>query len=299
MNNSIFSGSLVALVTPFVQGTVDTAALEKLVEWHLQEGSHGLVALGSTGEGALVTPAERQHILATIIKTANGQIPVIAGCGSPSTDQAITMAGEAQTLGATAALVVTPYYVKPSPEGIFHHFQAIANACPLPMIVYNNPARCGVDLSVDLVTRLATVPTIIGLKDSHTDLTRVQALRQAISKPFCLLSGEDHTSGSYLAQGGDGWISTIGNIAPRLCSQMTTSWHTQNLPEFAKICAQLAPLYTALQTDVNPCPIKYGVSLLGKCRNELRLPLLPVSKINEQLIFHSMTHAGLLDGKKV
>ena len=290
----MFSGSIVALVTPFNQGKVDETALKSLVNWHRDEGTQGIVALGSTGEGALLTPEERLRVLSSVIETAGNRIPVIAGCGSPSTAEAVNMVQQAQTLGAAAALVVTPYYVKPGPEGIFQHFQAISETSSLPLIIYNNPGRCGIDLSVPLISRLATLSTVAGLKDSSTDLARPALLREAISKDFCLLSGDDPTAGPYLAQGGDGCISVTANIAPRLCQEMMKAWDSRTMPEFAKIQEQLMPLHEALATEVNPCPVKFGLSLLGRCRNELRLPLLPVTSATGQLVAGVMSVLELI-----
>lgn len=290
----MFSDSIVALITPFFQGSVDKKALKNLVEWQILEGTQAIVACGSTGEALLLTPQERHEVLSTVLEAVNNRIPVIAGCGSASTAETLAMVQHAQSLGVAAALVVTPYYVKPMPEGVFQHFQAISQGSTLPIIIYNNPGRSVVDLSVPLIARLATLPTVVGIKDSHPDVSRPIALRQAISKPFCILSGEDGTASAFMANGGDGCISVTANVAPKLCQQMMTAWKTQDLKTFAKTRDQLMPLNTALFTETNPSGFKYAVSLLGKCHNELRLPLVPVSLSTEALVKSAMAETGLL-----
>jgi 4-hydroxy-tetrahydrodipicolinate synthase len=290
----MFSGSIVALITPFFQGEVDEGALRALVEWQIQQGTHGIVVCGSTGEGALLSSQERHQVLSTTLDAARARIPVIMGCSSPSTKEAVQMVKDAQSLGAAAALVLTPYYVKPMPEGVFQHFQEIAKTSSLPLIIYNHPGRTSIDLPIPLLARLATLPTVVGIKDSGTDLRRPIQLRQVISKPFCFFSGDDPTAGAYLAKGGNGWISVTANIAPKLCQEMMSAWQDQDLHTFSTLRDHLFPLHEALLLETNPSPLKFAVSLLGKCRNELRLPLVPVSSASEEQIRNVMVSAGLL-----
>lgn len=290
----MFSGSIVAIITPFRNGRVDLTSLQALINWHIQEGTQAIVACGSTGESALLTSEERRQVISTCVSASAGRIPIIASCGAPSTQETITYVQEAKTLGATAALVMTPVYVKPSQEGVYQHFAAISKASSLPVIIYNNPARVVVDLSVDLVARLAELPHVIGLKDSSVDLTRPLRLRQRIQKQFCLLSGDDPTTPAYLAHGGDGSISVTANIAPKLSQELMRSWQQKDIPTFSELRDRLFPLHQALEVEVNPSPIKYGVSALGHCQNEIRLPLLPVSSASEKLISQAMRDAGVL-----
>lgn len=289
----MFSGSTVAIITPFRDGKVDLTSFQSLIEWHIQEGTKAIVACGSTGEGALLTREERHYILSTAIDTSAGRIPIIAGCGSPSTHEAISMVKEAASLGAVAALIVTPYYVKPTQEGIYQHFAAISKAGHLPLIAYNNPGRSVVDMSVSLIERLAKLPNVVGLKDSSVDLTRPIQLRERIQKDFWLLSGDDPTVAAYLAHGGQGWISVTANTAPKLCQELVTAWHSQDLIKFAELRDRLLPLHQALGVE-NPCSSKYALSLLGHCRNELRLPLIPVTPATEQLVAQAMQGVGII-----
>jgi 4-hydroxy-tetrahydrodipicolinate synthase len=293
----MFSGSIVALVTPFFQDRIDEKALRDLVDWHCDQGAQAIVVCGSTGEGALLTPQERHQVLSVSLDAASKRIPIIMGCSSASTAEAAAMTKEAESLGAAAALVVTPYYVKPMPEGIFQHFQAISKASTLPLIIYNHPGRTSIDLSIDLLIRLATLTPVVGIKDSGTDLRRPIQLRQAISKPFCFFSGDDPTASAYLANGGDGCISVTANVAPKLCREMITAWKSQDLETFSKIRDLLSSLHEALLLETNPSPLKYAVSLLGKCHNEVRLPLVPVSPATEAKIKKAMAAVGLIHEK--
>ncbi|MGV8947838.1 MAG: 4-hydroxy-tetrahydrodipicolinate synthase [Candidatus Paracaedibacter sp.] len=294
----MFSGSIVALITPFFQGQVDEAAIRALVEWQIQQGTHGIAVCGSTGEGALLSVSERHQVLSATLDAARNRIPVIMGCSSASTTEVIQMVKDAKSLGATAALTITPYYVKPMPEGVFQHFQEITKASSLPLIIYNHPGRTSIDLPISLLARLAALPTVVGIKDSGSDLRRPmqlrqEILRQGISKPFCFLSGDDPTAGAYLANGGDGWISVTANVAPKLCQEMIKAWQTQDLQMFSMIRDQLYPLHEALLVETNPSPLKFAVSLLDKCQNELRLPLVPVSSASEEQIRKVMDSIGL------
>lgn len=269
-----FHGSIVALITPFRNTKVDVDALRRLVSWHIQEGTHAIVACGSTGEGALLTSEERQIVLSTVLDEAQGRLPIIAGCGSVSTHEAVSMAQEAKELGCAAALVVTPYYVKPSPEGIYQHFKAL-NEVGMPIILYNNPGRSVINMSVDLVARLAELDQVVGIKDSCDDLSRVVKMRALIQKPFAYLSGDDPYASAYLAQGGHGFISVTANVAPKQCRQLVDAWEKKDLELFGQLRDLLMNVHNAMFQETNPTPVKYGVSYLGYCEETLRLPLLP------------------------
>jgi len=290
----MFSGSIVALITPFIQDQVDEGSLRTLVEWQIQEGSQGIVVCGSTGEGALLSHLERQQVLSVTLEVAKGRIPIIMGCSSASTAEVVAMVKEAEMLGAAAALVMTPYYIKPTSEGIYQHFQAISKASQLPILIYNHPGRTGIDIPISLFERLVALPTIVGVKDSGTDMRRPLQLRQATSKPLCFFSGDDPTLSAYLAKSGDGCISVTANVTPKLCQDMIKAWHDQDLTGFSKLRDLLFPLSEALLLETNPSPLKFAVSLLKKCNNEVRLPLVPVSSTTEQQIREAMHTIGLL-----
>lgn len=291
----MFSGSIVALITPFFQDQVDESALCDLIEWQIQQGSQGIVVCGSTGEGGLLSSRERLQVLSLTLKVASGRVPVIMGASSQSTSEAVDMVKEAEILGAAAALVMTPYYIKPMPEGIFQHFQAITKASSLPIVIYNHPGRTGIDLPLSLYTRLFDLPTIVGVKDSGTDMRRPLQLRQITPKPICLLSGDDPTAGAYLSKGGDGCISVTANVAPKLCQEMMKAWQDLDLTSFAALRDDLFPLSEVLLVETNPSPLKFAVSLLKKCHNEVRLPLVPVSASSENQIREAMNAIGLLN----
>lgn len=290
----MFSGSIVALITPFFQDQVDETALRNLVEWHVQEGTQGIVVCGCTGEGALLTSNERQKVLSITLDATKGRIPVIMGCSSPSTIEAVEMVKEAEVLGASGVLVITPYFVKPMPEGIFQHFEKISEASHLPIIIYNHPGRTMIDLPISLLVRLAALPNVIGVKDSGTDMRRPIQLRQAVSKQLQFFSGDDPTASAYLAKGGHGYISVTANVAPKLCREVIESWNQQDLTKFSALRDLLYPLHEALVMETNPGPLKFALSLLGKSNNELRLPLVPVSPTTEKTVREAMMSVGLI-----
>lgn len=283
-----------ALITPFSNGKVDREALKKLVSWHIDSGTQAIVACGSTGESALLTYDERHNILQDVISAANKRIPIIAGCGAPSTAECIGLVRQAKEIGASAALVVSPYYVKPSQQGQYEHFFQIHEAVDLPLILYNNPARTSVDMSLDLVAQLAELPRIVGLKDSNPDVSRAIGLRRMITRSFALLSGDDPLAAAYLANGGHGCISVTANVAPHFCHQLMSSWFHRDLDHFAMMRDQLDILNRALSSETNPIPIKCAVAELGYCRNELRLPLLPASSQTQQLLRQTLQTLGIL-----
>lgn len=290
----MFSGSIVALITPFLNGEIDVAAIKKLVNWHIDQGTNGLVVCGSTGEAALLTKTERRLAIETVIRENAKRLPIIIGCGAPSTHEVIEMMSEAKAFGADAALVVTPYYVRPTPEGIFQHFKALNDAVELPIIVYNNPGRASVGLSVDLVVRLAKLPNVVAIKDSCDDLTRVIKMRRQIKKPFSFLSGDDPIATAYLAHGGDGVISVSANVMPKLCHQVVEAWKNRDLDQFAALRDKLLPLHEAIFIESNPAPVKYVASQLGFTTDEVRSPLVAASNTARKVLDQVIKEVGLV-----
>ncbi|MEW5703113.1 MAG: 4-hydroxy-tetrahydrodipicolinate synthase [Pseudomonadota bacterium] len=290
----MFKGSFVALVTPFRADTIDEKAYQSFIEWQVSEGTHGLVPCGTTGESPTLSHAEHRRVIELCIEAANGRVPVIAGTGSNSTAEAIALTRHAKEAGADAALVITPYYNKPSQEGLYRHYEAIHNAVDLPIVIYNIPGRCVVDMSVATMARLAALPNIVGVKDATTDLARPSATRRAIGNDFCQLSGEDATALAFLAEGGHGCISVTANVAPKPLSEMHEAWWRGDISAARKIQDSLVPVHEVMFVDTNPCPVKYAVSLRGHCGGALRLPLVEVSETNKERIQKVLEAAGLL-----
>ncbi|MFH1158537.1 MAG: 4-hydroxy-tetrahydrodipicolinate synthase [Pseudomonadota bacterium] len=289
----MFKGSIVALVTPFKKGKVDTEAFQKFVEWHIASGTHGLVPCGTTGETPTLHDTEHKGLIDTCIKVARGRVPVIAGTGSNSTEKAVDLARYAEKSGADGILVVTPYYNKPTQEGLYQHYKAINDAIGIPIIIYNVPGRTGVEISVDTVVRLAGLENIAGIKDASVDLSRPLQLRAALGNEFIQLSGEDATVAAYLAQGGHGCISVTANVAPKLCSELHTYWQKKDYKNFERVRDVLLPLHKSLFAETSPAPAKYCLSRLGRCTEELRLPLVPVTAPTRRKLDDAMTFAGL------
>ncbi len=290
-----FHGSLVALVTPMrADGGIDEAAFARLIEWQIAEGTHGIVPVGTTGESPTLTHDEHKRVVELAIEAARGRVPVIAGAGSNSTAEAIGLAAHAKKSGADAALVVTPYYNKPTQEGLFRHFSAIADAVDLPIIIYNIPGRSVIDMSVETMARLAAHRNIIGVKDATANLTRPLHTFRACGPKFLQLSGEDHTAIAFLASGGHGCISVTGNVAPKLCAGMHNAWAAGNVAQAMAIQARLVPLHDAMFAESNPGPVKYAASLLGFGTATCRLPLAPVSAATAEKIRAAMAELGLL-----
>lgn len=290
----MFRGSIVALITPFKDGAFDEAAYRALIEWHIDEGTEGIVPCGTTGESSTLSHAEHQRVVEVCVAAVRGRVPVIAGTGSNATDEAIQLTRHAKTAGADAALVVTPYYNKPTQEGLYQHYKAICDAVDLPIIIYNIPARCVVDMSVATMARLAELPNIVGVKDATQDLGRPIRTRLAIGPQFCQLSGEDGTALPFLAAGGHGCISVTANVAPRLCAQMQQAWRAGDVATASAISDRLTPLHAAMFCETNPSPVKFAASLLGKVRPGVRLPLVEISEDNRALVRRVMAGAGLL-----
>jgi len=288
-------GSLVALITPFRNGKVDDKAFQSFVAWQIEQGTHGVVPCGTTGESPTLSHAEHKRVVELCIEVAKGRVPVVAGSGSNSTEEAIDLTRHAKKAGADAALVVTPYYNKPTQEGLYQHYKAINDAVDLPIIIYNIPARCVIDMSVATMARLAKLPNIVGVKDATNDLARPLRTRAAIGAEFAMLSGEDVTTMAFMAQGGDGCISVTANVAPRACADMHEAWQRGDSAAAMKINARLGPLHDALFVETSPAPVKYACSLIGKSSPEVRLPLVVASPQAQETVRTAMRSAGVLN----
>ena len=291
----MFRGSFVALITPFRDGEVDEPAFRSLVEWHIREGTHGLVPCGTTGESPTLSHAEHKRVVEICIETAAGRVPVIAGAGSNSTREAIELTEHAREAGADATLHVTPYYNKPTQEGLYRHFRAIADAVDLPMFIYNIPGRSIVNMSDDTMARLAEMPGVVGVKDATADIARVSSQRLRMGPDFIQLSGEDSTALALMAHGGHGCISVTANLAPRACAEFQSACLERDFGAALEYQDRLMPLHAALFLETSPAPVKYGASLLGLCGGELRLPLVEVSDGTKEAVEGAMRTAGLLN----
>ena len=290
----MFKGSLPALVTPFRDGKVDLDALKKLVEWHVDQGSNGLVPVGTTGESPTLTHEEHDLVVATVIAAAAGRIPVIAGAGSNSTRETVRLCEAAKKAGADAALVVTPYYNKPTQRGLIAHFTAAADV-GIPIIIYNIPPRSVVDMTPATMGELAKHPMITGVKDATADLSRVPQQRMHCGTDFVQLSGEDATALGFNAHGGVGCISVTANVAPKLCAEFQASTLKGDYATALKQLDRLMPLHTAIFMEPGLCGAKYGLSLLGHCTDDVRRPLTPLLDDTKEAIRAGMTFAGLLN----
>ncbi|MCK3777265.1 4-hydroxy-tetrahydrodipicolinate synthase [Ensifer sesbaniae] len=290
----MFKGSITALVTPFQDEKVDEEAFRSLVEWQIAEGTNGLVPCGTTGESPTLSYAERKRLVELTVDVARGRIPVIAGAGSNSTDEAIDFSRHAQEAGADALLVVAPYYNKPTQEGLYQHFRAIDAAVSIPIIVYNIPPRSVVDVSVDTLARLARdCRNVIGVKDATANLLRPSLERMACGRDFNLLSGEDGTAIGYMAHGGHGCISVTANVAPRLCAEFQSACLAGDFRRALEVHDRLMPLHRALFLETNPAGPKYALWRQGRMRRDVRLPLVTVAPAVEAEIDQAMRHAGL------
>lgn len=291
----MFKGSLPALVTPFRNGELDLGTLKKLVEWHIGEGSNGLVPVGTTGESPTLTHREHEQVVEEVVKAAAGRIPVIAGAGSNNTVESIRLARHAEAVGADAILVVTPYYNKPTQRGLIAHFTAIHDCCDLPIIIYNIPPRSVIDMTPATMGELAKLPRIVGVKDATGDLARVSAQRITCGKDFIQLSGEDPTAHGFNAQGGVGCISVTANVAPRLLSQMQAACAKGDYATALEIQDRLMPLHSAVFTEPGLVGVKYAMSRLDLCSEEVRLPLTSLSDETKKLVDAGLRHAGLMN----
>ena len=289
----MFRGSITALITPFKDGAVDDAALQRLVDWQISEGSHGLVPVGTTGESPTLSHSEHEHVVELVVEAAAGRVPVIAGAGSNATAEAIAFTQHAEKAGADAVLHVTPYYNKPTQEGLFAHFEAINNATGLPIILYNIPGRSIVDMSVETMGRLAQLANIVGVKDATSELARVAAQEAACGEDFIQLSGEDATAVEFNRQGGHGCISVCSNVTPALCAAMQEAALTGDFDTAEQILSRLMPLMDALFCETSPQPVKYAMARLGLGTEDVRLPLLPASAEARAKVDAAMDALGL------
>ncbi len=290
-----FHGSMTALVTPFKDGEIDEPAYRALIDWQITSGSHGLVPVGTTGESPTLSHKEHYRVVDICIDEARGRVPVIAGAGSNNTAEAIELARHAERSGADAVLVVTPYYNKPTQEGLYQHFKAVNDAIGLPILIYNIPPRSVVDMSVDTMKRLFELPNIVGVKDATGDVGRVSRQRHAMGSDFIQLSGEDMTALAAMAAGGHGCISVSANVAPVLCAELMEAIFKDDWGHALKIQDRLTPLHAAIFAEPGVNGAKYALSVLGRIQPETRLPLVPVSPTTEALIRRAMVHAGLLN----
>ncbi len=291
----MFHGSIPALVTPFKDGAVDFDALKSLVEWHVDSGSAGIVPVGTTGESPTLSHDEHEAVVEAVVKAAEGRVKVIAGAGSNNTAEGIRFIQHAESVGADAALVVTPYYNKPTQEGLYKHFKAMHDAANLPIIIYNIPGRSAVDMSVETMARLSKLPRIVGVKDATGDLARVPKERLACGKDWIQLSGEDATALGYNAHGGRGCISVTANVAPALCADMQAATARGDFETALEITDRLMPLHLAIFAEPGLAGAKAGLALLGRCSEEIRLPMEPVTEGTKARIRDAMVHAGLLN----
>lgn len=290
----MFKGSMPALVTPFRNGALDLETLKKLVEWHIGEGSHGLVPVGTTGESPTLTHEEHELVIETVVKAAAGRIPVIAGAGSNNTVEAMRFVECAAKVGADAALVVTPYYNKPTQRGLIAHFTALHDCADIPIIIYNIPPRSVIDMTPDTMGELAKLPRIVGVKDATGDLARVSHQRMTCGPDFVQLSGEDATAHGFNAQGGVGCISVTANVAPKLSSQLQEACMAGDYATALEVQDKLMPLHKAIFTEPGLVGAKYAMSQLGLCSDEVRLPLTGLSDETKGLVDAALVHAGLM-----
>lgn len=295
MTNIWLEGSITALITPMNKdGSLDINAFEKFVDWQIQQGTSALVPVGTTGESPTLSHEEHKKIVEIAVKVSAGRVPVLAGAGSNCTDEAIEMASFAKEVGASAALVVTPYYNKPTQEGLFLHYTAIAKASEFPIYIYNIPGRSVIDMSVETMARLAENPYIVGVKDATANLVRPIQERRAIKKRFNMLSGEDGTVISYLAAGGDGCISVTANVAPKLCAEMHKAWKDGKIAEAIALQDRLSVLHDSMFCESNPGPVKFAASVLGLTNEICRLPLAPITDASRQKVKQALEVVGLI-----
>ena len=293
----MFKGSNVALITPFKNNKLDEEAYIKLIHFHLKNGTNGLVPAGTTGESPTLNHFEHEKVIELCVKESNGKIPVIAGTGSNSTEEAISLTKHAEKVGANGALVVTPYYNKPTQEGLYQHYKAINDNTSLPIIIYNIPSRCVIDMSVDTMARLFELKNIAGVKDATGDLNRLDQQLEKMGPEFILLTGEDGLAFEFNKRGGVGCISVTANVAPKLCSEMqkfSKSKSDNELKEGERIDQKLQPLHKSLFIESNPAPVKYAAKLLGLCDDEIRLPLVKIKTETENQIKKALSTAELI-----
>ncbi|KWT72013.1 Dihydrodipicolinate synthase [Hyphomicrobium sulfonivorans] len=293
----MFKGSFTALITPFKNGQVDEAALARFVDWQISEGTHGLVPVGTTGESPTLSHDEHKRVVEVTIAAAKKRATVIAGAGSNATSEAIDFAKHAQQAGADAVLVVTPYYNKPTQEGLYQHFKAINDAIDIPIFIYNIPGRSVVDMSIETMARCYELKNVVGLKDATANLARPAQQRVALGRDFIQLSGEDATALGFIAHGGVGCISVASNIAPRLCSELQNACLAGDFKKALEIQDRLMPLFDAMFCEANPGPVKYAAYRLGLCEPDTRLPLVPISEASKRIVDAALAQVGLVQAR--
>jgi 4-hydroxy-tetrahydrodipicolinate synthase len=290
-----FGGSFTALLTPFRNGSLDEKAFRDLIEWQIAEGTNGVVPVGTTGESPTLSHQEHKQVVEWCVDAVKGRVPVVAGAGSNSTKEAIELSRHAEEAGADAVLVVTPYYNKPTQEGLYQHYKAINDAIGIPIVIYNIPARSVVDMSVDTMKRLFELQNIAGVKDATANVIRVSQQRLAMGPGLIQFSGEDASALGFMAHGGHGCISVTSNVAPRLCAEFQNACLKGDYRGALALQDKLMPLHTALFLETNPAPAKYALSVLGKCQETVRLPMVPVAEPTRSAIRAAMVHAGLIN----
>jgi len=290
----MFKGSIVAIVTPFKNGKVDEKALGDLIEWHIAEGTNGIVPCGTTGESATLDYEEHYRVIEITIKAANGRIPVIAGTGANSTDETIMMTEKAKKMGADGALLVAPYYNKPTQEGLYRHYKKVAETVDIPIVLYNVPGRTAVNILPQTVARLAEIKNIVGIKEATGDMKQGSEIIRLCGKNITVLSGDDFTTYTLMALGGKGVISVSANVAPRDVSQMCRAWDSGNIEEARRLHYKLEPINQAMFIETNPIPVKTALSMMGKIQEEFRLPLCPMADANKEKLRKTLIEQGLL-----
>jgi len=296
--NINYKGSFVALITPFLNNEIDEKAFQKFIEWQISEGTSGLVPCGTTGESPTLSHAEHERLIDLTLEVANKKVPVVAGTGSNSTEEAISLTKFAKKAGADAALVVMPYYNKPTQEGMYAHFKAINDAVDIPIFIYNIPGRSVVDMSVDTMVRLAKLPNIIGVKDASNDPVRPTLLRNALEgQEFIMFSGEDPSQLPFMASGGDGIISVTANVAPKLMSKFHNLWKENEISKARSLQEQLMVLHMSLFVETSPGPVKFAASLLDVCDGSLRLPLVEPNNLTKGLVKNAMENLQIISKK--
>jgi 4-hydroxy-tetrahydrodipicolinate synthase len=290
----MLKGSLTALITPFRNEKVDEDAFVRIAEWQLSEGTHGLVPVGTTGESPTLSHEEHKRVVELAVRTAAGRAPVVAGAGSNSTSEAVDFARHAESVGADALLIVTPYYNKPTQEGLYQHYKTINDAVGIPIIIYNIPGRSVIDMSVETMTRLFELENIAGVKDATANLARVSQQRAAMGEDFIQLSGEDATALGFMAHGGHGCISVTSNVAPRLCADFQNACLARDFAKALELQDRLMPLHETLFLETNPSPTKYAMWRLGFCEPDTRLPLVPVKETTKKAVEQAMIKSGLI-----
>ncbi|MBI5056745.1 MAG: 4-hydroxy-tetrahydrodipicolinate synthase [Nitrospirae bacterium] len=290
----MFKGSIVAIVTPFKNGKVDEKALGELIEWHIKEGTNAIVPCGTTGESATLDYEEHYRVIEITVKAVNKRIPVIAGTGANATDETIMITKKAKDLGADGALLVSPYYNKPTQEGLYLHYKAVAEAVDIPMLLYNVPGRTAVNMLPQTVARLAGVKNIVGIKEATGDMRQASDIIRLCGDRFDVISGDDFTTFTMLALGGKGVISVSANVAPRDVSAMIAAWEAGNINEARRLHFKLEPLNQAMFIETNPIPAKTALSMMGKIQEEFRLPLCPMSSDNKEKLRNVLVNYGVV-----